>query len=127
MSFTSTRPPRMIAFGVRTVPTRSFEASPAVTLQVPCGSGESISRTTSIGLFGLLSSHPSPLVWLPSSHSSPASTTPLPHDGLFSFLHAEEQPSPLIVLPSSHCSPESTEPLPHVDGPSFWQVAEQPS
>ena len=63
--------------------------------------------------------HPSPLRVFPSSHSSPASTLPLPHmttevhgwlppqpqnDQHASTLHELEQPSPLKALPSSHSS-----------------------
>src|SRR5206468_2974237 len=53
---------------------------------------------------------PSPDTVLPSSHCSPASTTPLPHSGGgggVSIVQSAEQPSPSTVLPSSHCSPAS--------------------
>src|SRR5881628_2080041 len=46
---------------------------------------------------------PSPDTVLPSSHCSPASTTPSPQRG--SRWQVAEQPSPETVLPSSHCSP----------------------
>src|SRR5262249_37394245 len=49
-----------------------------------------------------LLSQPSPLVELPSSHSSPGSWMPLPQPLIVQLL---SQPSPLTVLPSSHCSP----------------------
>src|ERR1700730_2710033 len=49
----------------------------------------------------------------PSSHSSPHSTTPLPHP---SSLQEGEQPSHAVLLPSSHCSSPSTLPLPHTEG-----------
>jgi hypothetical protein len=49
-----------------------------------------------------------------SSHSSLASTRPLPHT---SFRHAPEQPSPLTVLPSSHSSAQSLRPSPHTVPP----------
>src|SRR5262249_23664464 len=52
---------------------------------------------------------PSPSVVLPSSHSSPTSTTLSPHD---SRRQNPEQPSPPTLLPSSHCSPASMMPLP---------------
>ena len=42
------------------------------------------------------------------SHSSPSSSTPLPH----SSWHSREQPSPLLRLPSSHSSPSVCSPSP---------------
>ncbi len=53
--------------------------------------------------------HPSLSMRLPSSHSSPTSTKPLPQT---SILHVEEQLSPLTVLPSSHSSGAFKTPLP---------------
>src|SRR6185369_12286756 len=51
------------------------------------------------------------LLVLPSSHCSPASTTPSPHRGT---VQSFRQLSVLFVLPSSHCSPVSTMPSPHL-------------
>ncbi len=56
-----------------------------------------------------LAVHPSASSALPSSHSSPASTRPLPQR---SFRQLEEQPSPSELLPSSHSSLPSSIPLP---------------
>src|SRR4051812_30628905 len=46
----------------------------------------------------------------PSSHASPALTTPLPHAV---GVQLESHPSPLRPLPSSHCSLPVTSPSPH--------------
>jgi hypothetical protein len=54
-------------------------------------------------------SQPSPVVVLPSSHSSPAWTMPSPHTG---SLQALVHPSLLTALSSSHSSPASTAPFP---------------
>ena len=56
---------------------------------------------------------PSQSAVLPSSHSSPQSTTPLPTT---SRVQAVEHPSQSLVLPSSHCSPASSTPSPQRDG-----------
>jgi hypothetical protein len=56
-----------------------------------------------------LLSQVSPLVALPSSHSSPAVTTPLPQRVTLQLL---SQPSPSVVLPSSQSSNPSRTPLP---------------
>src|SRR2546426_416398 len=69
-----------------------------------------------------LAEQPSPDTVLPSSHCSPASTTPSPQRG--SRWQVAEQPSPETVLPSSHCSPGSRMWLPHT---SSRQLGEQPS
>ena len=61
----------------------------------------------------------------PSSHSSPSSTTPLPHTP-GSIVQSPLQPSPSVWFPSSHSSPSSTTPLPHTPG-STVQSAAQPS
>src|SRR5512135_1623954 len=63
---------------------------------------------TTFGPSRQFASHPSPLIRLPSSHSSPAVTTPSPQ-----MVHELVQPSDGLVFPSSHCSPASTMPLPH--------------
>ena len=55
----------------------------------------------------------SSLARLPSSHSSPTVTTPLPQAVRVQF---ESQPSPSVRLPSSHCSPPSVAPSPQTDG-----------
>src|SRR4029077_18204978 len=55
---------------------------------------------------------PSQSAVLPSSHSSPQSTTPLPTT---SRVQAVEHPSQSLVLPSSHCSPASSTPSPQRD------------
>ena len=47
----------------------------------------------------------------PPSHCSPLLTMPSPHS---SDLHFAEQPSPSVMLPSSHCSSESMTPLPQL-------------
>src|SRR5262249_12807550 len=52
-------------------------------------------------------SQPSPFVRLPSSHSSPAARTPLPH-----VVHRLVRPSASFALPSSHSSPGPVTPLP---------------
>src|SRR4029079_7315579 len=52
----------------------------------------------------------SPLTVLPSSHSSPASTTSFPQ---LSNRHDVEQPSPPTRLPSSQSSPGSRTSSPH--------------
>src|SRR5688572_1786778 len=71
---------------------------------------------------------PSRQVWLPSSHGSLPSCTPLPHTALpvqfcgtasshflpGSILQAELQPSPPVVSPSSHCSAPSLKPSPQM-------------
>src|ERR1051325_6424474 len=57
---------------------------------------------------------PSPLFWLPSSHTSPGSGVPSPHRS--SERQLAEPPSPSSLLPSSHPSPSSTSPLPHTPG-----------
>src|SRR5262249_32138469 len=54
--------------------------------------------------------HPSQSAVLPSSHSSPQSTTPLPTT---SRVQRAEQPSQSVVFPSSPCSPAATTPSPH--------------
>src|SRR6185437_2913155 len=53
-------------------------------------------------------SHPSPLVELPSSHSSGASTTPSPHAGATQFMPTQNKPAPHDApsasgLPGMHC------------------------
>ena len=54
------------------------------------------------------------LLSLPSSHCSPASTTPLPHSGGVSILQLGSQPSPGTLFPSSHSSlPVHRKPSPH--------------
>src|SRR6266571_7205536 len=85
---------------------------------------------------------PSPFAVLPSSHCSPASSTPSPHTAGQSWgqlrafspdahrplpqndstWQVAEQPSPFLVLASSHCSPGSSTPLPHTPGQSCGQV-----
>src|SRR4051812_5228696 len=107
----------------------SLAAPPAVTSQVPSATGASAGQTTSIVVVLVqLLSQPSPLTLLPSSHSSPASSMPLPQSMPGSFWQVDEQPSPSAVLPSSHCSPASLVPSPHLGcGFSLVQVEEQPS
>src|SRR5262249_20720565 len=53
----------------------------------------------------------SPATVFPSSHCSPAVTTPLPQPVSVQLL---SQPSPLVWLPSSHASPASVTPLPQL-------------
>src|SRR5262245_20666508 len=65
---------------------------------------------------------PSPPTPLPSSHSSPAVTMPLPHPVGVQFA---SQPSPLTALPSSHPSPGSSVPLPqlsHLPAAPAWTI-----
>src|SRR5437867_704777 len=72
-----------------------------------------------------------PPIGSPSSQSSPASTTPLPHEVLpvlpgcvalhglpSSTRQPPLQPSPATVFPSSHPSPASSLPLPQLRGGS---------
>ncbi len=94
----------------------SFDASPALTSQVPLAiGGIAVGHTTWAPLVLVQSlSQPSPDTVLPSSHCSVPSTFPSPQTLAVSFWHVEEQPSPDVVLLSSHCSPVSTVPLPHV-------------
>src|SRR5690349_17353991 len=81
---------------------------------------------------------PSPSSPLPSSHSSPASSVPLPH--LTHMLGAPvqvqpsstwqlpSQPSPSFCAPSSQASPSSTTRLPHTAlvGPSPPALLDEP-
>src|SRR5689334_8204603 len=104
----------------------SCDPLPAVTAQVPEGSGARFAQTTSgVGVFLQSCSHPSPSAVLPSSQASPASIFPFPQPG--SLTQAGEQPSPPALFPSSHSSPGSICPLPQFGPPSFLQAAEQPS
>src|SRR5215472_12837664 len=76
-------------------------------------------------------SQPSPPWSLPSSHASPGSSVPLPHEGGLAggvpfgnvlrgrvpceTVQSASQPSPFSLLPSSHSSPGSTTPSPQME------------
>src|SRR5258708_4444677 len=71
----------------------------------------------------------------PSSHCSPASLTPFPHDAsgtypLQSGVHdpgwpllTPPWPRVLAAVPLSHCSPASCLPLPHFSVQSAWHLS----
>src|SRR5262249_43466904 len=70
-----------------------------------------------------IAEQPSQLVVLPSSHSSPAPTFPLPHTAGVQFV--SQWPGVPLRSPSSHCSPGSRMPSPHA-GMRWHVVSHRP-
>src|SRR5690349_24980197 len=114
--------------GASTTPVMRRPLSPGTTSQLPEEGGVTAGHITVVLWVGTqVFSQPSPLLRLPSSHSSVPSLTPLPQDTPGVTVQSGSQPSPATVLPSSQSSVPARLPSPQVLAGVMVQSASQPS